>query len=161
MNHRFSSLLLSLALTAGLSTTAQAQDWRVSFGKRTHGGELVVDLASRGARIDFRSGRSGQHTSCCSTTAGHYETIEDRVWVPGHTERVWVPARYESYYDSCGRLRQRLVCAGRYEYVEHPGYYQIQSRRVWVPGRTVCSSGGHGSHRGSARRGGRGITVRR
>ena len=150
MNLRPPRFLLALAATVagalGAAPAAEAQEWRVSFGKETRFGRVCVDLASRkyGSYRDHRAPRiqpryRDVHDGCCQTVGGYYETRQERVWVPGRIERVWVPARYETWVDSCGRVQKRLVCAGYYETIQHPGRYEIRERRVWIPARTVCS----------------------
>jgi hypothetical protein len=64
----------------------------------------------------------------------HYETITEKVWVPGVEQRVFVPAVYEWRTDSCGRLRKVLVCAAHYETRCTPGRYELVTRQVWVEG---------------------------
>jgi len=127
MAARLPRILLTLALATGASTTAQAQEWRLSLGKRLGHGAIRLDLGSRGSA--FRDVRS-----TCSPAPGHYEVVEERVWVECCWERVWVPERYETWVDSCGRFHRRLVCAGHYETVRGPGHYETRTRRVWVQG---------------------------
>ena len=125
MPARLTRIALVLALAAVAAPAAHAQEWRVSFGKRVGSTQLRFDLASRS------HGRP----------AGHYETVQERVWVPGCREQVWVPARYETVVDACGRVYRRLVRAGHYEWVDRPGRYEIRTRRIWVEDRIVCRSG--------------------
>ena len=133
MAARLPRILLTLALVTGASSTAQAQEWRLSLGKRLgHGGEIRLDLASHGA--PFRDWRRPTREKPCAPAPGHYEVIEERVWVEGCWERVWVPDRYDTWVDSCGRTHRRLVCAGHYETVRGPGHYETRTRRVWVQG---------------------------
>jgi len=65
---------------------------------------------------------------------GHYETIRERVWVPGATRGEWRTARQEWRVDRCGRLRLVLVEPGRWITLTEPGRFETRERREWIPG---------------------------
>lgn len=65
--------------------------------------------------------------------AGRYETVRERVWIPGYNERIWRPAEYGFRYDACGARIRFVVREGCFENVWVPGRYEVQTRRVWVP----------------------------
>ena len=153
--------LLAMALSLGtLAPTAAAGDWGISFGKHGRRGGVTVHVGSRGSygtydRHGVRGrgrGHSHQHGRACRWEPAHHETIQERVWIPGHTEKVWVPDEYHFTCDVHGNEFRRLIRRGHYDYVEHPGYYEIRSRQVHVPARQVCSYGpGYGYGYGSRR----------
>jgi hypothetical protein len=62
---------------------------------------------------------------------GHWETVVERVWVPGACERIWVPPLYETRYDSCGRPRSVCIRAGYWDLRQYPGHYEERTRQVW------------------------------
>lgn len=68
-----------------------------------------------------------------ATGAGYWETIRERVWVPGHYDEVVIPARYGWTVDRCGHRVWGLISPERCERIWHPGGWEIQERRVWVP----------------------------
>lgn len=65
---------------------------------------------------------------------GHYETVRERVRIPGSTYRVWVRARYRSHHRGFFRSHRHLVTPGHYETRRSRSRYEYQTRRVWVPG---------------------------
>jgi hypothetical protein len=106
---------------------------------------LASDAAAGGLSIGFS--KHGKHKSigvqvgfpvCAPRPApvygGRWETVVERVWVPGRVERVWVPALYEWRYDECGRRIQVCVRAGYWDTVHHPGGYEQRTTRVWRDG---------------------------
>ncbi len=134
-------ILASLALAAfALAPAADAADWRFGFGKRTRHGHVSVGIGHKGTQVRFGRPPRGyrHHGSCCHTLPGHYETVQEKVWIPGYTEQVWVPARVEVWYDYYGCRHETVLEPGHYRQVHHPGHYELRARRVWVPGRTVC-----------------------
>lgn len=104
---------------------------------------FAADAAAGGLSIGYS--KHGQHSSigvqigfpvCERRPAppqygGHWETIVERVWVPGACERVWVAPHYETRWDPCGRPIQVCVRAGYWDTVQHPGHYEDRSTRVW------------------------------
>ncbi|MBL8860709.1 MAG: hypothetical protein JNK02_01755 [Planctomycetes bacterium] len=74
---------------------------------------------------------------------GRWETVVERVWVPGRTERVWVAPVYETRYDACGRPIQVCVRAGWWSTVQHPGHWEERRTKVW--------RNGHGGRHGRDR----------
>lgn len=67
--------------------------------------------------------------------AGGYETVEQRVWVPGCVERVWVEPTFALRIGSCGERFRVLVTAGHWRTVQRAGHYEIRRVRAWAPGR--------------------------
>lgn len=65
---------------------------------------------------------------------GHYETVSERVRVPGSFYRVWVPAQYRTHCGLFGSRYRRLLSPGHYETRRAANRYEYRSRRVWVPG---------------------------
>jgi len=104
---------------------------------------ISADAGAGGLSIGFS--KHGKHSSvgvqigfpACSPRPappqyrGHWETVVERVWVPGSCERVWIAPVYETRYDSCGRAFQVCVRAGFWDTIQHPGHYEDHSRQVW------------------------------
>lgn len=67
---------------------------------------------------------------------GHYEIVQEKVWIPARKERVWVEPVYERR-----RHHRVLIREGYYKKVIIPGYYDIQERKVWVEGRYEVVNG--------------------
>jgi hypothetical protein len=103
--------LLGLALILFLAPTASAQ---------------VSALAPSQARGSYAASRAW--------IPGHYETLHERVWVPGWTERIWIEPAFEWRRGPCGARFRVQVCAGYWRSVHHPGHYEIRAIRVWRPG---------------------------
>ncbi len=138
----FRNSLLVLALL-GLVPAATAQiqigariGRHVSVGATvgSHGvGVRVSATPSRGAHR-YDSHRHGSHRPApVHHQRGHFQTVTERVWVPGCSRQVWVPAQYGWIVDSCGHRRWGVICAGHYQTVQEPGYWKTVTRRVWVP----------------------------
>ena len=148
MNLLTTRTLLGLALSLGtLAPTAAAGDWGISFGKHGRRGGVTVHIGSHSRVVSY--GRGHRHGRLCRWEPARYETVQERVWVEGYTEKVWSPDEYEITRDHHGNEFRRLITRGHYDYVQHPGYYEIRSRQVYVPARQVCSHGstaryGHG-----------------
>lgn len=104
---------------------------------------ISADAGAGGLSIGFS--KHGKHSSvgvqigfpACSPRpappqyGGHWETVVERVWVPGSCERVWIAPVHETRYDSCGRAYQVCVRAGFWDTIQHPGHYEDHSRQVW------------------------------
>jgi hypothetical protein len=107
---------------------------------------FAADASASGVSIGFS--KHGKHGSigiqigapvCAPRPAppvygGRWETIVERVWVPGHCERVWVEPVYAWEYDACGRRVQVCVRAGYWNTIQHPGHYEERYRKVWRDG---------------------------
>jgi len=115
---------LALALALAAAPAAHAGD--LSFG---------VVLGGDHGRLAVGYGKGyGSYRRCAPVrAAGHYETIERRVWVPGEREKVWIDPVYETRYDHCGRPYSVMVCPGRWTVRVHPAHYETRCERVWVP----------------------------
>lgn len=120
--------LAVLALAAAFAPAARADGFGISFGK--HGKHKSI-----GVQIGFGDFGHRSHRN-----QGHWETIREKVWVPGYEERVWVQAIYETRVDSCGRPYTVCVRPAHWENVCVPGRYEWRERRVWVssPWRRDC-----------------------
>lgn len=117
---KLSPVVLVVALAQAFAPSAHADGLGISIGK--HGKHRSI-----GVQIGF--GDFGRRSS---RDAGRWETIREKVWVEGYTERVWVQAVYETRYDSCGRAYTVCVQPARWESVCVPGRYEWRERRVWV-----------------------------
>ncbi|MBN2144475.1 MAG: hypothetical protein JW774_07620 [Candidatus Aureabacteria bacterium] len=70
--------------------------------------------------------------------AGHYETVQQQVWVPGGNRKVWVEPVYERRFMN-GIWTQVLVRDGYYMYQYIAGHYEVQNVQRWVEGYwTAC-----------------------
>jgi hypothetical protein len=65
--------------------------------------------------------------------AGHYETVQQQVWIAGGTAKVWVEPVYEKRLNS-GNWINVLVRDGYYTYQELPGHNEIRNVQRWVEG---------------------------
>ena len=133
------SLFLGLTFAAVGAAPAQAGDLSLQVhGKK---GSIGIHLGS-----GPHSGRPVGYAHR-EWIPGHYETIHERVWIPGREERVWVAPVYQWRYDSCGRAIRVCVQQGYWNTVCTPGHYDTRPRQVWVEG---CYRSSHGpSHRSS------------
>lgn len=118
---RLPFLLPTLAALPLLGLDAQAGG--ISIGYSKHGKHSSI-----GVQIGF--------PVCAPRPAppqygGRWETVVERVWVPGACERVWVEPVYATRYDPCGRAYQVCVRAGYWNTIQHPGHYEERSHRVW------------------------------
>ena len=122
MNHLMSKILAVAAVTLATSGLgAQVRiDGSITFGRHHHPVRTVREII----RPILRGHMCVQ---------GHWETIEEKVWVAGQCVRTWVPPVYREYRDHCGCHRV-LVSPGYWRMEELPGHWETQCRRVWVPG---------------------------
>jgi hypothetical protein len=68
------------------------------------------------------------------SSGGYYaDRVETVCVAPAHYERQWVPAQYETFTDSEGCVRTRLVREGCWTEVYVPAQYESRVVRVWVP----------------------------
>ena len=74
---------------------------------------------------------------------GRYATVEERVWVPGCSERVWVEPVYDLALGHCGTRVRVLLSAGHWKTVHHPGHYETRCVRVYRPGHWVARGYAH------------------
>src|SRR5262245_61733414 len=109
MKSRLSSLLLGAALVLGASH-ASAQYVGVS-GYIGHGGYAASRM----------------------WVPGRFETVSERVWVPGPCRREWVAPVYEWQFGLCA---PRYVCVreGYWRTVQLPGHFEERCVRVWREG---------------------------
>ncbi|MCX7702625.1 MAG: hypothetical protein N2234_00765 [Planctomycetota bacterium] len=68
---------------------------------------------------------------CVSAEAGHWETKEVRIWVPGHYEKVWVPDEYQDVFIN-GKLVRIKIRNGYWKVVWVPGHWRVEYVQVWV-----------------------------
>lgn len=69
----------------------------------------------------------------CSKPRGHFHTVTEQVWVPGHWQEEHVPARWGWVCDPCGRRRWVVLEPEHCHRVWVEGRYESRTRRVWVP----------------------------
>ena len=115
------TFLASLVVLAGMTLFAGA-----SHAQRAISSEYGVRASHYGGSRGYAHSRVW--------VAGRYETVRERVWVPGRCERVWVPPAFELRRDGCGRVVRVMVRAGCWETVQHPGHFEERCGRVWRPG---------------------------
>jgi len=120
MKALFSSLLISVLATF-LSSTASAQ----RMGAYTSSTAL--------APSSYRGG----YVASRMWVPGHYETVWQRVFVPGPIQRVWVEPVYEWRIGSCG-VRYVCVRAGYWKSIQLPGRYESRPVRVYREGQWVA-----------------------
>ena len=139
LNHLMSKILALAAVT--LATSDLGAQVRI-------GGSISIGIDRPVRRIHEVIRPIVQRHVCVQ---GHWETIEEKVWVAGECVRTWVPPVYHEYRDRCG-FHRVLVSAGYWRTEERPGHWEIRCRQVWVAG---CGCGHtdrdfparHGRHR--------------
>lgn len=131
------SALLGLALCATTPLAAAAQP---SHGKGELSLGLHAPIGKAHVSVNYTKGSSARRW-----VPAHWETREQRVWVPGHCERVWAPPRYRFGYDSCGRRIEIQIGGGHWRDVQHPGHYETRLVKVWIEaGWQDCDDGSWG-----------------
>ena len=118
---RFPLVLTTLAALPLLALDARADGFSIGYSKHGKHSSVGVQIgfpvyAPRPAPPQY---------------GGHWETIVERVWVPGPCEQVWVAPIYETRYDPCGRRIQVCVRAGYWDTIQRPGHYEERTRQVW------------------------------
>lgn len=121
--------LLSVVALALVSTT------HAQFQVQAHLGRHVTLTANLAGCVPVRS--------CVPPASGHWETITERVWVPGECRTVHIPAQYGWVTDRCGYRRWVEICPARCEIVQDPGRWECRQRQVWVSHDTC---GGHSDY---------------
>jgi len=124
--HAFRTALLGLALCATTPLAAAAQP---SHGKGELSLGLHAPLGKAHVSINYTKNSRARRW-----VPAHWETREQRVWVPGTCEKVWVEPRYRFAYDSCGRRIEVQIGGGHWREVQHPGHYETRLVKVWVEG---------------------------
>lgn len=71
---------------------------------------------------------------------GHFNVVQERIWVSGGIRRVWVDAVFTTAPDAHGNQVRILVEPGHYRDVKIPGRYEVRERKVWVPDPTPVPS---------------------
>ncbi|MGA1606333.1 MAG: hypothetical protein ACO4CT_05070 [Planctomycetota bacterium] len=106
---------IALFVFAGvtLAGSAHAQHLHITPSLRVDLGGLRVELGSCAPR-------------------GHFQTVRERVWVPGCERVVHVPARFAWRRDACGRRTRVCVEPARTRIVREPGRFEWRERRVFV-----------------------------
>jgi hypothetical protein len=150
MIHLTTRTLLGLVLSLGtLAPTAAAGDWGISFGQRGRRSGVSVQVGSHTRGPSY--GRVHRHGRSCRLEPAHYETVQDRVWVEGYSEKIWISDEYEITCDLYGNQFRRLIRRGHYDVVQHQGHYEVRSRQVYVPARQICSQRSYERYRQSGR----------
>jgi hypothetical protein len=125
MVHRLPFALTLFAALPLLATNASA-------------GGVAIGLSAHGQHGSFGvwiGGPAYPAPPCPPRYGGHWETVVERVWVPGCPEQVWVQPLYETRYDPCGHPIQVCVRAGYWTTVQRPGHWEDRPRQVWRPAR--------------------------
>ena len=125
---------VSLALCAVLAPAAKADGFGISYFKKSKHGGVAVSY-SNGPHYGPGYGHGYRtHRAPPCYVPGHYETVREKVWVPGCVERIWVDPVYTWRRDEWGRTYPVCVSGGHYETIERPGRYELRERRVWIEG---------------------------
>jgi hypothetical protein len=122
---------LVLALVLALVTASPAEASDVSLSLHGKHGSFGIHLNDFGHYAPVP--RPIRYTQR-EWIPGHYETIQERVWVEGRQERVWVEPIYQWHYEPCGRAYRVCVQEGYWNTVCTPGHFENRSRQVWVEG---------------------------
>jgi hypothetical protein len=135
------SAVLGLALCAAVPFATAAAQPSHGQGKLSLG--LHAPLGNGHVSLNYSKGPRARRW-----VPAHWETREQRVWVPGSCEKVWVEPRYRFAYDSCGRRIEIQIGGGHWREVQHPGHYEVRAVKVWVEaGWQDCDDGSWGSVR--------------
>lgn len=123
MYPRLHFFLATLAALPLLAADARAGGISIGYSKHGHGSSFGVQVgfpvyAPRAVPVQY---------------AGCWETVVERVWVPGTCDRVWVEPVFVTRYDACGRPYQACARAGYWNTVQRPGHYEERTQRVWRP----------------------------
>jgi len=78
-----------------------------------------------------------RHGKYCHFVPGHYETIYQQVWVPGHYRQDYVPPVYKQKRVH-GVTFTIMVSNGYHTKVWVPGHYTTKTRQVWRDGYWSC-----------------------
>jgi hypothetical protein len=97
-------------------------------------GSLSIGFGGGGCHSGFGVGFTVPLRTHRCWCPGHYETVEQQVWVPGQWRQVCVEPVYESCVDPCGNVTRVLVRRGYHTLVQDPGHYETRYVQVWVPG---------------------------
>ncbi|NUM53147.1 MAG: hypothetical protein HUU46_05845 [Candidatus Hydrogenedentes bacterium] len=79
-----------------------------------------------------------QHGKHCKYVPGRYETVYQRVWVPGYYRTDYVPPVYK-HKTVHGVTFTVMVSNGYHTKVWVPGHYTTKTYRVWRDGFWTCS----------------------
>ena len=123
--------VLFLALVSALAPAAKADGFGISYLANTKHGSIAIGYSSGPF---WAPGYRRVRSPAARWVPGHYETVRDRVWVPGQAEQVWVEPVFEWRRDACGRAVMACVADGHFEWVKQPGHYEYRDTRFWVPG---------------------------
>ncbi len=106
---------IAVFVFAGLSLAASlpAQRLHITPSVRIGLGGIQVELGSCAPR-------------------SRYQTVRERVWVPGCERVVHVPARFAWRRDACGRMTRVCIEPAHTRIVREPGRYAWRERRVPV-----------------------------
>jgi len=110
------------------------------FSSLLIGALLVLAAPAASAQrigVSHYGGRHGGYVSSRVWVTGHYETITERVWVPGACQRVWVEPAHAWRLGRCG-FEYVCVSAGYWRTVQEPGRYENRCVQVWTPGRWIA-----------------------
>lgn len=130
MNLRKHFALTGLVAFAAFAPAARAQEVGIQFHKKN----VSIGITLGHGRDHDQRPRRPIGYEGREWIPSHYETVTERVWVPGREEHVLVPAVYEWRHDHCGRLVQVLVSPAHYETRCTSGRFELVTRQVWVEG---------------------------
>ncbi|MHC4959072.1 MAG: hypothetical protein ACYTGN_11930 [Planctomycetota bacterium] len=129
--------LLLTTMLAFAAPAAEAGDVSFSFGFGRHGKHFQVRVDDRKphARSHVHKPKVHRHRAPRAHTRRvwvpvRYETVREKVWVPGYHRRVWVPAVYHTHVDRCGHTYRHLVKRGYHTKTFVRGHFEFRSKRV-------------------------------
>lgn len=144
-----------VSLGAHYGKRSKHSSFGISIGYGSHGGSHGYGShgygsKSYGSHHSYGSHRYvghhgyGSHANpACVYIPGRYETVDEKVWVQGHSRRVWIEPEFHVWTDHHGDLQRKQIGGGLWQTVQEPGYWKTLHKRVWVPGHTQCSGGHH------------------
>jgi hypothetical protein len=125
---------LSLALCAVLAPASRADGFGLSFSKSSKHGAFSIGFSSGPSAYRTCAPVYRERHRPARWVPGHYETVRERVWIPGRVQKVWVEPRYGWRRGSCGRAYRGCISRGHWELVERPGRYEYRDTQVWIEG---------------------------
>ena len=137
--------LLVLSILCGMTSNAYAGDkeWAAAgkiltgfiglniLAEAIHDSSPVTYVSRRPDRCYRNTVRYYEPRQCW--VPGHYQIVQERVWIPGETRKIWVPAKYCWKWRNGRKVKVR-VRDGYYRYENVDGHYETVKKKIWVEG---------------------------
>ncbi|MFC2140175.1 hypothetical protein ACFLQ1_00475 [Candidatus Auribacterota bacterium] len=135
------TIMIVFTLIFGLATLpAYAGDREWATAGKILAGAIGISVLANSINNPSYSYNSHSYTTYTPAASanywvpGHYDAIEEEVWVPEVTCKTWIQPEY-AWQWHYGRRIKYLVRDGYYTYQTLPGHYEIQCKgKRWVKG---------------------------